>query len=708
MKQKAVTLALLILLGTALLFTSSASPQVSGQSPYGLMIFYVTAQGSFEQLQNATVGQPVTLLASTDTYNGTYNLYYDDQLVSSGTSEGYFVSANFTIPEITTGTYNLTLTDVAYGQNTSIAFPILTAYSIKPIIPSAPSVLQEGNRVPLNVTITGGEPNTSYNAEITVTLPPDLGTNFTKTVTLTTSSKGTAQTTVNYPDTTFSPSGATTNYAGTYTAYFNRTQNLAQQAFKIGFTDLTQYHREDNVKINAVGYQPNQGATIAIQYNNSILSSQTVTASAQGIINATYQIPVNAELGTYTVTITPTITPSKNIADVQTFDVVGYPVTLTTVNLAGDLVSGILLEAIDVDGSGVVYSNTTNSNGEATISLEKGDVTVNAYWNQVNVGTLDLTVTGSSRNAVTCELTNLKVTVQNNNGVVIPFTNLNITYNYVTRSGSTQTATASGQTDLSGTYTFNSTLPHVNYNIEAEKYDTVFNSGNNTLTNPPAQDTVMVTILCPDKTLTLNVVDNNNAAIPDVRITFIEQESGIFYSENTNSNGNVQLQVTFGQYRLNVYTSNNVLINETIISVLSNTNSQIRCALSNLDVSVKVVDYFGNPINNVDVQLIRTGMNTQTATTQNDGLATFNSILGGNLEITASPAGNPTSFVASNVEVNSPTTVTLTMGKYVVFGGALVDASLLTTVLLIIAAILVVGVLEVLRRVSFRLSRASP
>lgn len=671
------------------------------------MMFYVTSQGGFEQLQNATVGQPVTLLASTYTVNGTYNLYYNGQLVKSGTSEGYFISANFTIPEVPAGTYNFTLTDVSYGQNTTLAFPILTAYSITPLVPSPSSMLQEGNGIALNVTVTGGQPNTSYGAEITVTLPPDLGTNFTKVVTLTSSSQGTAQTIVNFPDTTFSPSGSTTNYAGTYTVYFNRTQNLDQQTFKVGFTDLNQYHRQDTVKINAVGYQPSQSVTIAIQYNNGVISSQTVTASGQGIINATYQIPPTAAIGTYTATITPQIAPSKSVPDIQTFDVVGYPVTFTTVNLAGDIVPGILLEAVDVAASGTVYSNTSNYVGVATINLEKGSVTVNAYWNQVKVGTMNITVTGSSSQTVTCQLTNFKITVQDKNGIVIPFTDLNVTYQYVDRSGQTKTGTASGQTDLSGTYTFNSTLPNVSYTINAVKYDKVFNAGNNTISNLAAQANTQATILCPDETLNLNIVDNNNAAIPNARITLIEQASGIFYSENTDNNGNAQLQVTFGQYRLSVYTSNNVLINETVINVLTSTQKQIRCLLSNLDVSVKVVDYFGNPINNVYVQLVRTGMDTQSATTQGDGTVTFSSILGGNLEITAYPTGNPNSYVASNIEVNSPTTVTLSMDKFVVFGGALVDTSVLATVLIIIAVILVAIVVEVLRRVSFRLPRKS-
>ena len=98
-------------------------------------------------------------------------------------------------------------------------------------------------------------------------------------------------------------------------------------------------------------------------------------------------------------------------------------------------------------------------------------------------------------------------------------------------------------------------------------------------------------------------------------------------------------------------------------------------------------------------------MNTQSATTQSDGKTTFSNVLGGNIEITANPAGNQNFYVAKNIQVNSPTTVTLSMEKYVALGGALVDTSLLATLLIIILVIVVLVVIEVFRRTGFKLSR---
>jgi hypothetical protein len=686
-------------MGTALLFTTNS--KVNGQ--LGLYIYEVTNQGSINAISNSTVGTPVTVIATINTENGTYNLYLGGKLVNSGTSEIHYIAANFTIPEIPGGDYNLTLNDITEGTNTTFDLPILTAYSITPLAPTSPAQPQEGSNVALNVTVTGGQVNAAYGAEITVVLPPPLNTNFTKTISLTTSSLGTAQSQVAFPDSSFLPSGSTTNYAGNYAAYFNRTQALAQQNFTVGFTDKTQYHKQDSVSINAVGYQPSQTATLAVEYNNGSISSQTVTASSQGIITTTYQVPSSAAVGTYRVTITPTTGSQKAIPDVQTFEIPGYPVVFTALNLAGEIVPGILIEAVDQAGSSTVFSNMTGFDGAAQINLEKGSVTIDAYWNQVKVGETQVSTTGIGSYNITCQLSDLKIKVQDKNGVVIPFVDLSVTFQYTNRTGANQVGNMLGQTDLTGTYTFNSTLPHVSYTVNASKYNTVFNVGNNTLANLAAQPNVQATIICPDETLTVKTVDYNNAVIPDAHITLIEQASGIFYSATTDSNGNAQLQVTFGQYRLSVYTLDNVLLNATVLNVVSNTQSQIRCVLSNLQITVKIVDYFGNPISNVNVQLSRPGMNTQSATTKNDGKATFNNVLGGNVEITAHPTGNENGYVAKNIQVNSPTTVTIAMEKYVSLGGALVETSLLATLLIIIFVIVLLVIIEVLRRTDYKL-----
>jgi len=111
-----------------------------------------------------------------------------------------------------------------------------------------------------------------------------------------------------------------------------------------------------------------------------------------------------------------------------------------------------------------------------------------------------------------------------------------------------------------------------------------------------------VLILCPSRTLALTVLDYNMAAIPSARIEMFEVTSGLFYGAVTDNSGTVAVEVTFGKYRLRVYTDN-ILLNETVIEVFSDTQREIRCSLYNIQVWVTVVDYFAQPIPNVNVLL---------------------------------------------------------------------------------------------------------
>ncbi|MCW4010758.1 MAG: hypothetical protein NWF05_09095 [Candidatus Bathyarchaeota archaeon] len=700
MKLKALTIVLLVLMGTSLLFT--ASLPVHAQSE--VYITNVTSNGT--SVSYVTVDQNVTLTGTISTKNGQFLIRYADVEVGSGTATGYNVVANVTVPEYYGGSLGFTLVDVTTGEEYSTPLSLSINFVIEPVVPASPQQLKEGDSVDLKVSVTGGAVNYTYGADILVTTP--LGdVNYTKTVTLTSNSKGTARTTVSFPDSSFSPSGSSTLYAGTYLVYFNGTgnqTNLAESSFEVGFTGLTEYHRGDTVNVNALGYQPGQPTSVAINYDNAVYDYINVTASSQGAVTTSWVVPSDAPVGTYEIAITPQTTPSKIVADVQKVGVLGYAVSFNPLNLADEHVPQILVEATD-QGTGTDYNATSDAKGVAVINLEIGNYAVKAYWNDVIVGEATISITGAGSYNINCQLTDLKIKVQDKNGVQIPFVTLNLTYQYVTSGGATQTGSKVGQTDISGVYSFNSTLPGINYAVAASKYGEVFNAGNGTINSLPAQSSSQYVILCPDETLTLTTLDYSHNVLSNARVILIEQASGIFYSATTDGNGNAQLQVTFGQYRVEVYTSDNVLLNDTIINVLSDTQSSIHCIFYNLPVSVQVVDYFGNGINNVNVDLSRlTG--TWSATTQGDGTATFSNVIGGNMDITAYLSGNPNSYIAKNLQVDSSTTVKLTMDKYVVFAGALVDTSLLATILIILLALALFICIEViLQRKGFKLFR---
>jgi hypothetical protein len=695
LKQKAFTIALMVIMSTALLISMGFSAQ--GQTD--VIISSVTSNGA--SAPYVFVDQAITIAGAITTLNGAYTIDFAGTRLASGNAQGYTIKVNATIPVLLSGNYGLVLTDVASGQTASYPLPLQLNYLIDPLVPLAPSLQQEGKNLVLNVTITGAPANVTYTAEVTVAMPSALDINYTTIVSLTSNSLGVAQTSVNFPAGDYSPPGASTAYAGTYVAYFNGTQPLAVKSFPVGFTDLSEYHRGSTVKVNAVGYQPNQVCTLAVKFNDNVVFSQTVTASGGGIVSTTWTVPDNASEGTYTATISTQVAPAKDLVDTQTFSIVGYPITFQAVNLAGQSVSSILVKATDKT-TGDTFSNTTRDNGIAVLNLEKGTYTVEAFWNNAQVDTTTIIVNGSASVTLRCTLGNLNVKVQDKNGIAIPFVNVTITFSYSTPANGTSSSSQSASTDLSGNLTFASLLTGISYSLQASKYGQAFASNSFTL---QAQGVTVQTITCPDETLSLTIVDYYSSALPDAHVVLTEQTSGLFYSVTTDSNGNAQATVTFGKYDVSVYTYSNVLLKQTTVDVLSSTNSQIRCVVYNLPVTVKVVDYFGNGIGNVNVQFSRTGTETRSSTTQGDGTASFSNVIGGNVEITAYLSGNQNSFVAANLQVDSPSTLTLSMSKYVSLGGAVIETSTLTTIILIVITILVLLVLEVFRRKGFPFSR---
>jgi hypothetical protein len=424
----------------------------------------------------------------------------------------------------------------------------------------------------------------------------------------------------------------------------------------------------------------------------STIGTASVTASADGLISTSWIVPSDAPIGDCTIRITADGI-QKSIQDSQTFTVIGYTVKVKTTNLAGQVVPEVALHALD-SSTKVAYDATSGSDGTATFKLEKGTYDITATWNGVDVGETSIVVSGDYTFTIYCQLTNLKITVKSLNGIAMPLVNLNIVYHYQSNAGS-KTGSALGQTDSSGSFTLNSSLASSTYTIDASVYNQIFNAGNNTVSNLQTQATAQVFIICPTKTLTLSVVGNNQEPIPNTRIELIELSNGLFYSAITDSSGLATTQVTFGMYRARVY-KDNALINETNVQVFSNSQQQIRCTLFGIQLSVAVVDFFGNPISNANVTL--NGPEKISQVTQSDGKATFNNIVGGNMQIIAQASGTKDAYQAMTLTIDQPTSVQVKIDRYIALGSMLIPASAVITMIIILLAIILFAMLEIYRR----------
>jgi hypothetical protein len=186
-----------------------------------------------------------------------------------------------------------------------------------------------------------------------------------------------------------------------------------------------------------------------------------------------------------------------------------------------------------------------------------------------------------------------------------------------------------------------------------------------------------------------------------------ELMGGLHYSNNTNLDGNAVLSCTFGKYFVKVY-AGEIVLNETALDLFQNQSISIQCRLYGLTVSVKVVDYFGQPISNANVTLQREGLASSLHhTTQPDGVATFSSITGGNLQIAVYLSDQTNSCMAEWLFVDSSKVIEIKLEKYVVLTGFLVETSSLITAIIIAVTVLLVLLIEVYRRKRFKPEKSS-
>jgi hypothetical protein len=547
-------------------------------------------------------------------------------------------------------------------------------------------MIQEGGSVTLDVAVTGGQLGTSYGANLAVKRPG--GSTYTAPLTLGTPNvQGTARGEITFPSSDFSLSDAATNYAGTYQVTFN--QSLAAGQFKVGIIDEAAYHRGEAVNIHAVGYQPNQAATITVtNADGKIIDTLSTTASVDGVINSQWIVSDNAPIGELTLKIVASGT-AKTPMDQQTFTIIGYTVKIHVTNLSGRVVPDIVVEASDSTTS-ATSNATTDSEGTATFKLEKGPYSFVAYLNGINIGQTDATVTGEETFELQCQLTDMTVAVKTASGIALPFVHLAIEFNYQ-RGTVSKTGATSGQTGPDGTFTLASTVAGATYTIDASLYNQIFNPQNNTVNSPSDQATSLVTLICPARNVTLGVTGYDNQAIPNARIELVELSNGLFYSGTTDSTGVTPMEPTFGIYRIRVY-KDNALINEANLQVLNDTNRQMRCTLYGIQLFVSIVDIFGSPIPNAYVTL--KGAAETSTTTQSNGVATFSNIIGGDMQIIAEPQGTRDAAQAVTVNVNEPTTVQIKIDKYISIGGFLMQATTLLSAVIIIVTVLLFTAVE--------------
>jgi len=636
------------------------------------------------------VGTSVQLGGNISTSNGQYILQFDEIEITSGNATGYEVNVAFNVTSTFVGDYtfagdhNVTLIDVTAGENDTTTFTVLTLYSLKIDVPEPPKQLQEGDLVPISVNITGGESSKTYVANITVQASTNVS--YTNMLNITTAENGSACVNLTYPKDF--PTDANTNFTGEYKIFFNTT--LATEHFTIGLTNSTEYHRFQFVDIKVAGYKPYENVTMTISFQEEIIDSEeNITATEGCMIYTNWTVFSNASIGIYTINITSTSLnqTTKNPPDIQKFTVPGFAINITTTNLAEKPVPEVTVQVFE-EGKPVV-NGTSAADALVTLMLEIGNYTCDAYFRGKNVGEhFPVNVTGAGSWDFLCNLTSLGVVVEDEAGNRILEAELHLT-------PENQTLT----TDINGVAFVLSLLPNINYTLNASRYDIQFNT--TTIPQLPTTAWVNITIICPTATLQVYVTDGQNQPIIESLTVRAQELMGGLYYENNTIDGRTILHCTIGIYQIEVYAKRDnsyVKLNETTVYLFQERqNKSISCKLYGLNVSIKVVDYFGQPIPDANVMLQREGLQ-YSPSTESNGMVAFSNIIGGDLQITVYLHEQAQPFMVTTSFVDESTTIEIKIGKYVIIAGFLVETGQLITAVIIVAAIILILSIEIYRR----------
>ena len=254
-----------------------------------------------------------------------------------------------------------------------------------------------------------------------------------------------------------------------------------------------------------------------------------------------------------------------------------------------------------------------------------------AFWELAYVGTLPrrLITSDVTIDNFNCSLASLKLAVTNEANIPLPLTELNVTYShfavvggyitigdelhsYYTIGNETTSNQASFVTDQTGTTALSNILVNANYTIEARRYGFLFNKTViSDLSSLLKEGWVNVTFVAPTHALTVNVRDSTNTPIPLAQVEVHEFNRQLpAESGTTDNSGNTRFSLTIGKYQIQTYYQDpelkrTILLNDTVVDVFEDRSFIIQCMIFPISPSVKILDYFGQPIPNVTVEVER-------------------------------------------------------------------------------------------------------
>lgn len=631
-------------------------------------------------------GTNVTVVGKIVTPNGTYQILWDgNRSVGGGTAQSDgAVNGTFIVPTSVKGDHNITLYD---DNQTTKSMPATFEVTTSCYVLAKPARVLEGLSPTITVGVHEAKANANYTFTINITDP--LNGTWTKNILVTVDNDGSGKNSTMYP-------GDFTDYLGIYSITVNTT--LANGSFTVGLTNELEYIRTKPVIIQGSGYGEGETVTVNITFaetGESVFSEDR--SVIDGIVGYLWTIPENATLGIYTVTLVNT---PKPIPDIQNFTVIEIIVYCQARNKYDNKsLAGVTVKAYI--GETRIVSGTTNKTGWVDFRVNRANYTFEALWENETVGSLSESVTGDLVEYVLqktfyigCELAHIRIAISDEADQPLPFIDVTLTSPRLTEP-------LSFETNYTGTIATN-TFTDTNYTIKALRHGLLFNRTlieNLTVTR-------WINITCPTYTLFAHVLDSKGLPLQNVEVVVYEWNNGAAKracaSGTTNGSGSATLDCLFGKYKIWVYNQNRkIILNKTVIDLTEDRLFLvIHCKIVNVDLSVVVKDYFGNPIPNALVKVERENVDILPQKTGSNGKTSFENIIGGEVRISVSVKGKLCE--TRTLHLDETKVIVLKIEKFVVVGGYPLEVTQLITLISLGILITVFALALIYRKLRLR------
>jgi 5-hydroxyisourate hydrolase-like protein (transthyretin family) len=658
------------------------------------------------------VGDNITVSGTIDTANGTFTIRWDGATnVTTGKAVDNEVNTTFVVPATTASpsgrSINVELIDNNASSVASDSFTLYTQFLLRVDKPSSPKQLQEGNATNIRVNVTGGLPNTAYAVNVTVKNPANQTRSAVMSLSNTTTTGSGGGTKVCPTDV----GGAHTNLTGTYFVSSNVTVEVAE--FFVGLTDKTEYRRNENVQVQAAGYKSSEVAKVDIKIGElSVVGfPKNFTADPSGLIKLSWKVPVNATPGTYRIRLTNATLGGtfKAPSDAQDFEVLGVIclVQATVKNLADEAIEGALIEVYNASATAVALNKgNTNSTGWVRFNLDSGNYTFKAFVRNVQVGALlNQVVVSDTELDMPLSLVNFLATVKTETGDGVPLIDVAL------RDNKTVTEKAVTQTNSSGMATIRHLFTNRTYIMEARRYGLLFSNTTVLVESSPALPWIIRNLTLPNHALSVHAVDSKGSDASGVDVRVYEWASGVAAHVDraeTNLSGDVFFSLPFGRYVLRAFKGDDFL-REITVDLDEPSALTFELKTFNLDVTVLVLDYLGQPIPNAEVKLERKIGHDfaliSTKFTDGSGSARFDEIIGGDSRVSVHLGGKLVAVKAQSLAAGS-NEMAFRVSEYVAVLGYPIATGTFALVAFILAVI-VISLVAARRRVMQRLRKPS-